>query len=383
MIPLSDFLPFDIIRISKTLDVTVMKRHYMCLTLLFLLSFCFACNENTNLSGQSDSQGLNLFLARNWMDIENSGGYLSNNIFVETIYSKDGQFLSLTSSGTSAHFSLIEEHDTIDTLGFYNEDGNWEDYFTKNDVYLKMTTIGNTRYIDYPAVNEEQMIIDFQKDVLKFPTEFNGKKVKYNGISRFVATLPISDLKDNEWLNYIQNPFLFLYSHIDSFNEFKFKAEFTFSPYGIYNPSYLLQIYLEWRFPLNADYNYDLYVYSITTNYYLSTVGSIDPTLNNPNDEDTIAVDPMYVTRFRTANENVIYNAQVVQNGYFGFYLNVGKYELKPMNEANRFLYEIFDTNLTPILIIDDVFEITNTGRYYIRVKDDSDTIYYGIFEVN
>lgn len=91
----------------------------------------------------------------------------------------------------------------------------------------------------------------------------------------------------------------------------------------------------------------------------------------------------MYVTRFRTANENVIYNAQVVQNGYFGFYLNVGKYELKPMNEANRFLYEIFDTNLTPILIIDDVFEITNTGRYYIRVKDDSDTIYYRIFEVN
>lgn len=53
------------------------------------------------------------------------------------------------------------------------------------------------------------------------------------------------------------------------------------------------------------------------------------------------------------------------------------------MNEANRFLYEIFDTNLTPILIIDDVFEITNTGRYYIRVKDDSDTIYYRIFEVN
>ena len=360
-----------------------MKRAMICVSLLLLLGLCIACDDNSNISGQSDSQGLNLFLARDWMNIENGGGYLSNNIFVETIYSKEGQLKSLISSGTSAHFSLIEEHDIIDTLGFYNDDGNWEDYFTKDDVYLKMTTIGNTRYIDYPLIDEEQMIIDFQKNVLKFPSEFDGKKVKFNGLSRFVSTLSIDDLMDSEWLFYIQNPFLFLYAHIDSFHDFKFKAEFIFSPYGIYNPSYLLQVYLEWRFPLNSDYNFDLYIYSLTTNFYLSETGSVDPTLSNPKNGDTIGIEPYYVSRYHQSDENVIYNASVVQNGYFGFYLETGKYQLRPMNVSNQFLYDIVDENKNLISITDDGFEIVIAGYYYVKIKDDSQTVYYGLFSVN
>ena len=346
---------------------------------LFILSFV-ACNSNSNLSGMSDGEGLDFFLSRIRLDINDKGGYISNNIYVKTVYSKSNQFKSIESSSMYAHVTT-GEIDLIDTIGYYNSLDLWETYFTKDDQFMVMMLEGNTRYLNLSKKPDYEIIAGNEKNVLRFPTELNAKKVKFNGLSRFVATLNKDELQDSDWLYDVQIPFIYLYSHIDTFEKFKFKAEFTFQPHGIYNPNYVLQVYCEWRFPLNSDYDYDLYIYSMTTNFYISEPGSIDPTLSNPDQQDVVSFNMPTINHFRGTGEYVKYNASYVENSYFGFFFEPGIYELRNMNQSNIFNYTLYDYQGEIQITENNTFNVYNRGYYFMQINDFIDPlVYYGWF---
>jgi len=358
-----------------------MKKIIVFICLSFLLFTSISCDSNSNLSGMSDGEGLDYFLSRIRLNIENQGGYISNNIFVKTVYSKENQFKSLTASSIYAHFST-DSFDRIDTLGFHNSNGLWETYFTKDETFMRMSTDNNTRYIDYSTKPDYEIIAGNEKNVLRYPSELGAKKVKFNGLSRFEASLNKDELQESDWLYNIQIPFMYLYSYIDNFKDFRFKAEFTFEPHGIYNPNYVLQLYCEWRFPLDAEYNYELHIYSMTTNYYLSESGSLDPTLTNPNQQDIVAINPIYITRFRNAGEYVRYNASIVQDCYFGFFFEPGIYELINMNIENPFSYQLYNSQKELQFIDNHTMNVYTRGYYYLKVTDYIEpTLYYGWFQ--
>lgn len=358
-----------------------MKRLLIFGFVLFLLLPMIACNSNSNLSGMSDGEGLDFFLSRIRLDMNDKGGYISNNLYVKTIYSKDNQFKSIESSSMNAHITTGET-DILDTIGYYNSRDLWETYFTRDDQFMVMMLEGNTRYLSLSKKPDYEVIAGNEKSILRFPTELNAKKVEFNGLSRFVATLNKDELQDSDWLYDVQTPFIYLYSHIDTFEKFKFKAEFTFQPHGIYNPNYLLQVYCEWRFPLNSDYDYDLYIYSMTTNFYLSEPGSIDPTITNPNQQDIISFSIPTINHFRGSGEFVKYNASYVENCYYGFFFEPGIYELRLMNPTNTFDYTLYDYHGQPQTIENNTFNVFNRGYYFMQINDYIDpVVYYGWFQ--
>lgn len=357
-----------------------MKKSIIMILLLFLILTMTACDSHTNLSGLSDGEGLDFFLSRIRLDMNDKGGYISNNLYVKTIYSKDNQFKSLESYSMNAHITTGEV-DNIDTLSFYNYLGQWESYFTKDDQFMVMMLDGNTRYLNLSKKTDYEIIASNEKNVLRFPSELNAKKVDFNGLSRFVATLNKNELQESDWLYDVQVPFIYLYSHIDTFEKFRFKAEFTFQPHGIYNPNYVLQVYCEWRFPLDSDYDYDLYIYSMTSNFYLSEAGSLDPMLENPNQQDVVAFDIDHVNHFRHSDEYVRYNASYVENGYFGFFFEPGIYELKLNNTANPFEYQLYNAQGDFMTLTNHTLEVFERGYYFMQITSYIDPlIYYGWF---